>query len=115
MKLDRNLNSDGLGKYALLKLRVLAKHERASGSPFHRWDADIEDALVTLEDAGILDWGRANSESEFMLIRPKDRYAQAALRAYAQAAEGDDPEWADEVRRMSDRAGPDSPYCKTPD
>lgn len=37
------------------------------------------------------------------------------LEAYANAAGVDDPEYADEVREMADRAGPDSQWCKRPD
>lgn len=113
MKLDRNINTDGLGKYALLKLRELAKFETTD--TFHRYPADIESALRLLEANGILDWGILGTESEFMLIRLKDRYAQQALHAYANAAEPSDPEWAAEVREMANRSGPNSPWCKRPD
>lgn len=113
MKLDRNINDDGLGKYALLKLRRLKLYE--TQAPFSKYAPAIQNALELLENEGILDWGRQGTESEFMLIRLKDRYAQAALRAYAEAARQDDPEWADEVALMADRSGPASPFCQAPD
>lgn len=58
MKLDRNLNKTGVGKYALLKLRQM----RTEMSP------EIYGAVKTLETAGILDWGNA-PETEFFVMR----------------------------------------------
>ena len=54
MKLDRNINASGRGKYALLKLRKLDDFD-----PFHKngTGAKVTAALKTLERAGILDWG----------------------------------------------------------
>jgi hypothetical protein len=102
MKLDRNINPDGKGKYALVKLR-----------------GDLSDdtkyALSLLEDDGRLDWGNVHSESEFWVFKLKDKYSAAGLAAYADAAERDDPEFAAEVREMLSRAGPNSPWCKRPD
>lgn len=115
MKLDRNLNGDGLGKYAILKLRVLDKM-RVSAPDFPaRFKPAVQMAITVLENEHVLDWGYAGTESEFMLIRLKDKYAQAALRAYADAARTDDPEWAAEIDAMAARSGPDSPFCKKPD
>lgn len=89
MKLDRNLNADGLGKYELKNLRT--------------------GQVVT--DCGV------GEEHEFFVIMLKDECAQAALYAYAQGAEFrlGDQEWADEVRELARRSGPASPFCKTPD
>lgn len=112
MKLDRNINPNGMGKYAVLKLRMLeAFREQA---PFGDIAAPIAKALETLEAAGILDWGNT-PDTDFMLIRLKDRYAQAALRAYALAAHLDDPEYAKEIGDMAERSGPSHPFCKRPD
>lgn len=70
MKLDRNINADGMGKYALLKLRNL-----------RRGDPAVDAALRTLDEAGILDWGNT-VDSEFFVIRLKDVNAANALFAY---------------------------------
>lgn len=102
MKLDRNINADGTGKYALVKLRNVrceAHHSK----------------LRLLGYAGILDWGETGTESEFFVFRLKDKYAAAGLAAYAAEAEKDDPEYASEIREMMQRAGPNSPWCKKPD
>jgi hypothetical protein len=57
-------------------------------------------------------WGR----NEFFVICLKDRYAQAALMAYAvAAAHGDDPEYSADVIELAKRAGPSSPHCKSLD
>jgi hypothetical protein len=118
MKLDRNENDNGLGKYAILKLRELAAFRRPT--TFGGYPDDIEEALRVLERRGILDWGVEGTEAEFFLIRLKDKYAQAALYAYAEAivAEPDcagDAEYAQEIVEMGKRAGADSPWCKKPD
>ena len=86
MKLDRNLNANGKGKYALLNLR----NDR-------------------------IEWGFVGASDEFFVIKLKDKYAQAALIAYADAAEHDDPEWAKEVRELAQRSGKNHPLCKQPD
>lgn len=113
MKMDRNINEGGFGKYALLKLRLL-ECCRAPG-PDGEIDPEILNALDLLEQNGILDQGIVGTEAEFMVIRLKDRYAGAALAAYADAAEADDPEWAAEIREMLPRAGENSPWSQRPD
>jgi hypothetical protein len=86
MKMDRNINPDGRGKYAVLNLRT-----------------------------NRIEWGCVGDEDEFFLIKLKDRNAKAALLAYADAIAERDPEFAAEVRQIAQRAGPDSPFCKDPD
>ena len=113
-RLDRNVNCDGLGKYALLKLRELRSYEDGIVPGSYR--ASIQDALDTLEDAGILDWGVAGTEAEFFVIRLKDQYARPALLAYAREARGaGDHGYAADIVEMANRAGPASPFCKRPD
>lgn len=113
MKMDRNVNPGGFGKYALVKLRELERC-RDPGA-FGEVSPEIVAALDLLEKNGILDRGIVGTESEFMVIRLKDCYADKALAAYADAAANDDPEWAQEVRDMLPRAGLRSPWCKRPD
>lgn len=116
MKLDRNINGNRRGKYALLKLRRLTEIEAWDGGDGEALDRQaVIDAIALLERAGILDWGYAGTEAEFMLIRLKDRYARQALKAYAECAQIDDPEYAAEIFAMADRAGACSPWCKKPD
>jgi hypothetical protein len=114
MKLDRNINSNKRGKYALLKLRKLDEFIDPD-DPFQQVAPKIADALKVLENAGILDWGLHGTESEFMLIRLKDKYARPSLIAYADAAHVDDPEYAAEISELADRSGQNSPWCKSPD
>jgi hypothetical protein len=113
MKLDRNLNPNGRGKYALLKLRKLTEFE-TPGTPQHMHRESIRHAMKLLETHGILDWGNT-TDSEFMVIRLKDKYADSALAAYAISARADDPEYAYEIAEMADRAGASHPNCKKPD
>jgi hypothetical protein len=114
MQLDRNLSdSEGRGKYALVKLRALESYR--SDKLFECYTPKISEALKVLENAGVLDWGYTQTESEFFVIRLKDRYAQEALHAYAVEARSADPEWADEVTKLARRAGPANPWCKYPD
>lgn len=109
MKLDRDIPENaGQGKYALLKLRVF----RDLAPEVQRKAAE---AMATLEGYGILDWGVVGTESEFFLIRLKDKYAAPALRAYANAARHDDVEYSDAVRDMASRSSELSPFCKKPD
>jgi hypothetical protein len=76
---------------------------------------DVRRALDTLEKHNILDWGDA-PETEFFVIRLKDKYAQSALLAYANYASADgDEEYAQDVLGLAQRAGPANPHCKRPD
>lgn len=86
MKMDRNINKDGRGKYALLNLR----RDR-------------------------VEWGAVGNEDEFFVIKLKDVGALAALAAYASVYDTIDEEWAEEIRKMSLRAGPNSPFVKNAD
>lgn len=113
MILDRNIDENmGRGKYAILKLRELENYE--SGT-FRELDPGIKNAIEVLDKAGILDWGIVGSDSEFFLVRLKDKYANAALCAYADAASADDLEWASQVEELALRSGHLSPFCKLPD
>lgn len=112
MKLDRNINGNqGRGKYALLLLRQLATFD--STETFG--DNELAGPIRALEKAGVLDWGCEGSESEFFVIRLKDKYAADALAAYALAAQGDDPEYAREIAALAARASANNPHCKQPD
>lgn len=105
MKMDRNINNDGLGKYALANLRKL----RENVTP------EILNAFETLCKAGIIERGIVGEEDEFFAIKLKDINAPAGLAGYALEAEKTDQEWANEVRSLIPRAGVNSPFCKIPD
>jgi hypothetical protein len=115
MKLDRNINGDGKGKYALVRLRDI--------------DAGSEAAalLQRLHALGHLDWGCVNDPDEFFVVKLRDRFAPGAIKGYADAVmdasqKETDPakskdlaQWAIQVIGMNQRAGDLSPYCKEPD
>lgn len=84
MKLDRNVNSNGRGKYAIINLRT-----------------------------NLVEWGDT-PDQEFFVIKLKDKYAEAALMAYANAANADDSEYAHEVRELALRAK-EHPLKRRPD
>jgi len=108
VKLDRNENDNGRGKYALILLREI---QMADGS----FPPGVQQALDTLKRVGVLDWGAAGSDSEFFLIRLKDRHAATALYAYARSAEEfGEVEWAKEVRALANTAAT-HPGKKQPD
>ena len=116
MKLDRNINGNGSGKYGLIKNRRLAQIRAWDGGDGEIADQQaVEDALALLERAGVIDWGYPNSESEFFVIRLCDRFAHAALANYSMVAHHVDPEYAKDVRELADRSGPYSKFRKMPD
>lgn len=84
MKLDRNINDDGRGKYALINLRT-----------------------------NKVEWGNEPG-NDFFVIKLKDRHAADALRAYADSIRPFDAEFAAEVDELvkisesyPDRKSPD--------
>lgn len=108
MKLDRN---NGRGKYAIINLRKLDAHE---GDPRPTSD-EVRAAVGVLENAGLIEYGEPGTENEFFVLMLKDKYAGGALYMYANEAAYDDGEYAGDVRRLSTRAGRNSPWCKKPD
>ena len=100
MKLDRNVNQNGRGKYALINLRT-----------------------------NKIEWGEVGSDDEFFVIKLKDRFSKGALKGYRQAisdflktAPHQDAdthaslsEFRSEVLEMEQRSGIDNPSCKIPD
>lgn len=103
MKLDRN---SGLGKYALINLREL---------PIDEGCDENEISFEVYNNPDSVQMGPVGSPDEFFVIKLKDRFAQAALNAYADAAEKIDPEYAEEIRQLAKRSGPSHPNCKFPD
>lgn len=115
MKLDRNINGSGVGKYALIKTRRLAQIRSWDGGDGEIADQQaVEDALALLDRAGIIDWG-TSPETEFFVMRLKDRCAGPALKEYAMAARPFDEEYASDMRSLANRSGLYHPFCKNPD
>lgn len=111
MKLDRNVNADGLGKYGLIKNRRLAELRVVN---FGQLEDELSHAIHVLEKHGVIDWG-TTPETEFFVMRLKDKYAGGALQVYANAALEDDPEYARDVFELAWRAGAGSSFVKRPD
>lgn len=114
MRMDRNENPDGCGKYAIVNLRKL-NHLAGHVGTFRRWAPEVQAALDTLEAIGALEWGAVGQPDEFFLVKLKDKHAQAALGAYAWSVSADDPEFAREIAALASRSGPAHPLCKAPD
>ncbi len=103
MKLDRNLGI-GRGKYALIKMREV-HHLHESN--------DSHCTPVFTIPVSAVDFGDS-AETDFFVIRLKDKYAAKALTAYACAASEDDPEYAQEILELARRADT-HPSKKRPD
>lgn len=96
MKLDRNINPDGRGKYALVLMRKLTSCEE-------RKDFSATSAVEALAQRGIVDYG-STPDTDFFVLRLKDKYTGPALAAYALAAWSDDPEYGLEVLELAKKA-----------
>lgn len=86
MKLDRNTNPEGKGKYALILLRK----NPIVGTVKAEVNGKEKECLVIDPDA--VDYGNGPA-NEFFVIRTKDKFSGATLVAYA-----------DEVRKWAARA-----------
>ena len=73
MKLDRNINENGRGKYALVNLRALevAPHYRS--------------LLDDLHAAGLLTYGNESPGDQFFVMKHKDIFTSHGLKGYAEA------------------------------
>lgn len=115
MKMDRDVNTDGTGKYALIKLRNMPTGDDVLA---RQANAEVHAALEVLNGHGMLDWGNVHSESEFFVMRLKDKFSYRGLLGYMKAIELEsepDFEYAKAILEMVGRAGPYSPFCKLPD
>jgi len=74
IKLDRNINEDGKGKYALINLRKIPGPRIINASQLA---AAIED------NPDCVEFGEVGSDNEFFVFKLKDIFAEYALRAYA--------------------------------
>lgn len=111
MKLDRNINDNKRGKYALVKLRRVAELTER----FTTLGKDVQAALRFLEAEGVIDYG-TTVDSEFFVVRLKDENAESALTGYGVSTTlRGDPEFGAEIEQMARRAGPNHPNCRKPD
>lgn len=102
MKLDRNITNPRRGKYALIKLRESKITPEICCGP----------ETIPVETNAI-DFGETR-DSDFFVIRLKDKYAAPALAAYAMAAYADDSEYGMEVLNLARQAA-ENPNSKQPD
>lgn len=117
MKLDRNINPNKMGKYAIVNLRRLDAKFGKNSDKFYepRWGEPIGNALRTLDEAGVLEWG-SHPEDEFFVMKLRDRYVKLALLAYAEEARKNfDGEYANEIEKLAERAGTNHPFRHAPD
>jgi hypothetical protein len=124
MKLDRN-GPDGRGKYAVVKLRkmpaaqddALSHKGPVRGADYvGAKEAVATAALDLLIAGGFVTIGTAGDDDEFFVVMLKDKYAPAALYAYAAAAINDgEHEYGRDVQQLGDRSGLNHPACKKPD
>lgn len=77
MKLDRNINPDGAGKYALLHIRKLKQYGH---------EAEIIHAINLLTEYGLLQVGNESPGDQFFVMKYKDKFTAPALFAYSRAA-----------------------------
>lgn len=75
MKLDRNKNANGTGKYALLNLRNIPLFNKQ----------EINDAIEVLKSNHVLTFGNESPGEQFFVMKHKDKFTAPALVAYANA------------------------------
>lgn len=105
MQLDRNRNSDGTGKYALVLLR-------RTGPLVLTNLQGHNDRYYVLNERSI-DKG-TTPDTEFFVIRLKDKHAAAALHAYSESIAEEDPQFSLEVRDLAVRSE-EHPNRQAPD
>jgi hypothetical protein len=83
MKLDRNINVDGRGKYALVKLRLPMQYVRVGD-----YGSISSEALIqALADAGYIHIGNEGPGERFFVMKYKDKFTHFGLRSYANHVE----------------------------
>ena len=109
MRLDRNLSPTGKQKYALIKLR---DEEMAKSRGWGVIDEGGGKKRLAIPQESI-DYG-STPDTDFFVIRLKDKYAGPALAAYAAAAMDDDPVYANDVMELAKKAA-SHPNKRIPD
>ena len=104
MRLDRNITNPRRGKYALIKLRL------SDLTP----DKCLPSCDTVPVETNAIDFGDSQ-DTDFFVIRLKDRFAAPALEAYAMAAfKAGETEYATDVLRLAFEAK-NHPLKTTPD
>lgn len=81
MKLDRNTNRGGHGKYALVNMRKLLPILDASQGTAK--DTSVIEAFMLLVREGIVTLGTESPGDQFFVMKYKDKFTAPALHAYA--------------------------------
>lgn len=76
MILDRNINANGRGKYALILVRTLDGYRKEN---------PVWDAIKLLEKEGIIRWGNESPDKRFFVLGYGDKFTEDALRGYGAA------------------------------
>lgn len=84
MKLDRNTNPDGRGKYALIQMREISAQQVKDLRADLKRNATAEYQQLTAIPCAAIHLGGKPRE-QFFVLKYKDRFASAALYAYAEA------------------------------
>lgn len=100
MKLDRNITKSKRGKYALIKLRPT---DEIPGPISLNVEVFVDGIHCTPIRTTAIDCGNTD-DTDFFVIRLKDKFAYAALFAYAKEAEKDDPEYAQDIFELATKA-----------
>ena len=86
MKLDRNTNRAGRGKYALVNMRKLIPMlslVEDEGATLHGDEAATYNAFQLLLTRGIITLGNETPGDQFFVMKYKDQFTAPALQAYA--------------------------------
>jgi len=90
MKLDRNTNRGGRGKYALVNMRMMVPlldrgedHNPENNDVQHLKDQMAIHAFNLLVERGIITLGNESPSDQFFVMKYKDKFTQHGLRAYA--------------------------------
>jgi hypothetical protein len=74
MILDRNINANGRGKYALILVRTLDGYRKEN---------PVWDAIKLLEKEGIIRWGNESPDKRFFVLGYGDQVYGVQLKEYA--------------------------------
>lgn len=85
MKLDRNIDPHGRGKYALVKMRKL--NPILNSTILDERSLRIAEAFALLSKEGMIHFGDESPSDQFFVMKYKDKFTHHALSAYAAACE----------------------------
>lgn len=86
MKLDRNTNRGGHGKYALVNMRKLIPIIDQNDGSRLIVHSDCVQAFNLLVENGYITLGSETPGDQFFVMKYKDKFTAAGLRGYAMAA-----------------------------